>query len=339
MKKINTHTEARKGMLQRPRFWTATQGEEMIISDHIKITRPDHWFKNVFVLPGIFLALLVDRSIPGIPEVLTIFYGLFIVCLSASANYVMNELMDAETDKHHPTKKDRPIPSGRVKKSSAILIWIILMCLSLFLASTVNKYFLMITVIFLLQGLLYNIPPIRTKDLPYLDVISESVNNPIRLLLGWFMIITVSFPTLSLILAYWMIGAFFMASKRYAEFVMINDQRRAAAYRNSFGHYSKNKLLISMFYFACLFSFFMGIFLIRYRIELIFAIPNIALVVAYYLRMSLMPNSPVQAPELLYKNRLFVGILFSCLAVIVLFFFVDVPFIRELFAPVASYYP
>lgn len=307
--------------------------------DYIKIARPDHWFKNVFVLPGIFLGLLVNRSGLGISEVLMIFYGLFIVCMTASANYVINEIMDAETDKHHPKKKHRPIPSGRVNKSLAFLEWIGLMFLSLFLSYTVNRNFLIITIIFILQGIFYNIPPIRTKDLPYLDVISESVNNPIRFLLGWFLIVTVTYPTLSLVLAYWMIGAFFMASKRYAEFIMINDPSRAAAYRNSFAHYSANKLLISMFYYASLFSFFMGIFLIRYRVELIFAIPNIALVVAYYLRMSLLPNSPVQTPELLYKNRVFVGILFSCLAVIVLFFFVDVPFIREIFAPVAPYYP
>ena len=307
--------------------------------DYIRIARPDHWFKNVFVLPGIFLGLLVNRSEPGLSELLMIFYGLLIVCLTASSNYVINEIMDAETDKHHPKKKHRPIPSGRVKKSLAFLVWIGLLCLSIFLASTVNQKFLIITIIFILQGVFYNIPPIRTKDLPYLDVITESVNNPIRLLLGWFLVITATLPTLSLVLAYWMIGAFFMASKRYAEFVMINDRSRAAAYRNSFAHYSANKLMISMFYYACLFSFFMGIFLIRYRVELIFAIPNIALVVAYYLRMSLLPNSPVQTPELLYKNRLFVGILFSCLAVIVLFFFVDVPFIREFFAPVSPYYP
>ena len=307
--------------------------------DYIRIARPDHWFKNVFVLPGIFLGLLVNRSEPGLSELLMIFYGLLIVCLTASSNYVINEIMDAETDKHHPKKKHRPIPSGRVKKSLAFLVWIGLLCLSIFLASTVNQKFLIITIIFILQGVFYNIPPIRTKDLPYLDVITESVNNPIRLLLGWFLVITATLPTLSLVLAYWMIGAFFMGSKRYAEFVMINDRHRATAYRRSFRYYSKNKLLISMFYYACLFSFFMGIFLIRYRVELIFAIPNIALVVAYYLRMSLLPNSPVQTPELLYKNRLFVGILFSCLAVIVLFFFVDVPFIREFFAPVSPYYP
>ena len=307
--------------------------------DHIKIARPDHWFKNIFVLPGVFLAVLINYSALRTSDVLMIFYGLFIVCLTASANYVINEIMDAASDKHHPKKKHRPIPSGRVKKSSAYLIWSGLLFLSLFLASTVNREFLIVTIVFILQGLLYNIPPIRTKDIPYLDVITESVNNPIRLLLGWFLIVTATLPTLSLILAYWMIGAFFMASKRYAEFIMFNDRSRAAAYRSSFGRYSKNRLLISMFYYACLFSFFMGIFLIRYRIELIFAIPFIALVVAYYLRMSLMSDSPVQAPELLYKQRGFLGIIFSCIAVTILLFFVDIPFVRELFAPVSSYYP
>ena len=307
--------------------------------DHIKIARPDHWFKNVFVLPGTFLAVLVRNSNLGTSDVLMICYGLFIVCLTASANYVINEIMDAASDKHHPEKKHRPIPSGRVKKSSAVFVWLGLLILSLLLASTVNRKFLIVTFIFILQGLLYNIPPIRTKDFPYLDVITESVNNPIRFLLGWFLIITEPLPTLSLILSYWAIGAFFMASKRYAELVMINDRSKAKAYRNSFGHYTKNKLLFSMFYYACLFSFFMGIFLIRYRIELIFAIPFIALVLAYYLKMSLLPDSPVRSPELLYKNRMFVCIAFSCIVVMVLLFFVDIPIIRALFAPVSSYYP
>ena len=161
-----------------------------IMLDHIEIARPDHWFKNVFVLPGIFLGALVSHSKFGTSDVLMIFYGLFIVCLTASANYVINEIMDAATDKHHPKKKHRPIPSGRVKKTSAFLVWIGLLILSLFLASTVNQKFLIVTIVFIVQGLVYNIPPIRTKDLPYIDVITESVNNPIRFLLGWFMIVT-----------------------------------------------------------------------------------------------------------------------------------------------------
>jgi hypothetical protein len=42
--------------------------------------------------------------------------------------------------------------------------------------------------IFALQGIVYNVRPLRTKDKPYLDVISESINNPLRLTIGWAMI-------------------------------------------------------------------------------------------------------------------------------------------------------
>ena len=81
--------------------------------DYIKIARPDHWFKNVFVLPGIFLGVMIYHPGLGTSDVLMIFYGLFIVCLTASANYVINEIMDAETDKHHPKRNiDPSLPVG-----------------------------------------------------------------------------------------------------------------------------------------------------------------------------------------------------------------------------------
>ena len=56
--------------------------------------------------------------------------------------------------------------------------------------------------IFALQGIVYNVPPLRTKDKPYLDVISESVNNPIRLLIGWAMVDPTTLPPSSIILSY-----------------------------------------------------------------------------------------------------------------------------------------
>ena len=60
---------------------------------------------------------------------------------------------------------------------------------------------------FLLIGIIYNVPPFRTKDIPYLDVLSESLNNPLRFILGWHMIID-SFPPSSILISYWMGGAF-----------------------------------------------------------------------------------------------------------------------------------
>jgi 4-hydroxybenzoate polyprenyltransferase len=78
--------------------------------DLIKIARPDHWFKNVFVLPGVFFGALISHSEIGVHDILMICYGLFIVCLTASSNYVINEILDATSDKNHPQKKHRPIP-------------------------------------------------------------------------------------------------------------------------------------------------------------------------------------------------------------------------------------
>ena len=42
------------------------------------------------------------------------------------------------------------------------------------------------------MGCVYNIPPVRSKDLPYVDVLSEAINNPIRMLAGWFIVSSVT---------------------------------------------------------------------------------------------------------------------------------------------------
>jgi len=59
---------------------------------------------------------------------------------------------------------------------------------------SVNLYFLASAVWLWVMGIAYNVPPLRTKEWPYLDVLSESINNPIRLLLGWFALVSVRFP-------------------------------------------------------------------------------------------------------------------------------------------------
>ena len=108
-------------------------------------------------------------------------------CLVASSNYVLNELLDAPTDSLHPEKRYRPVPSGRVKprdratpsgspsapracssrgRSTATSRRRRCGCGSWACSTTCRRS--------------------ARKEWPYVDVLSESVNNPIRLLLGWF---------------------------------------------------------------------------------------------------------------------------------------------------------
>ncbi len=66
--------------------------------------------------------------------------------------------------------------------------WLACVIVGLGAAFVASSTMLFIACIFALQGVVYNVPPFRTKDRPYLDVISESINNPIRLTIGWAMV-------------------------------------------------------------------------------------------------------------------------------------------------------
>ena len=264
---------------------------------------------------------------------LPVLLGLVSTCLIASSNYTLNELLDAAADASHPVKKARPVPTGQINISLAYGQWLVLAVVGLGLALTINLPFFFSAAAFWVMGLLYNVPPIRLKDIPYLDVLSESVNNPIRLLLGWFTVNTIHPPTLSLLLAFWMIGAFFMSVKRYAEYRRIGDHERAALYRKSFSYYNEYRLLLSIIYYAAAFALFFGIFLVRYRLELIVSAPLIAGFISLYLKIGFMEDSPTQYPERLYKNTSFVIYSGLCVTVILLLLFIDIPMIHQMFEP------
>ena len=302
------------------------------IIPYLKIARFDHWFKNVFMVPGILVAIYIDPSLIGWGLVKPVILGFLATGFVASSNYVLNEILDADFDRLHPVKKHRPVPSGEIILAWAYLEWLVLGAVGLGIAYTLGTAFFFSALALWVMGCLYNIPPIRTKDKPYIDVLSESVNNPLRLLLGWYSTGILLWPPLSLILSYWMIGAFFMAVKRYAEFKRIGDHARAANYRVSFKHYNAERLLISAIYYVAAFGLFFGIFLIRYRVEFILGIPLIAGFIAWYMHLTFLEDSPVQYPEKLYKERGFLSYAIFCVVALLILLFWDIPYLSELFS-------
>jgi hypothetical protein len=127
---------------------------------------------------------------------------------------------------------------------SRLIFSIILALLSLTL--TISRPFAYTAGALWVMGCFYNIPLFRTKDKVYLDVLSESVNNPLRMLLGWFMVTTVLIPSASLLICYWMAGCYLMALMRFSEYREIGDAQVAGAYRKSFQHYTEVSLLSSV---------------------------------------------------------------------------------------------
>jgi 4-hydroxybenzoate polyprenyltransferase len=311
---------------------TATEGRVSTgIWPYVQIARVDHWFKNSFMLLGVILAFFYEPSVATWASLWPLAVAVLATCLVASSNYVLNELLDAPGDRLHPQKKFRPVPSGQVRSAIAYTEWLVLAALGFGLAASLNVYFFASALWLWVMGIAYNVPPVRTKEWPYLDVLSESVNNPIRLLLGWFALITNHVPPLSLVISYWMIGAFFMAMKRYAEYRHIGDPRVAAAYRRSFEYYTEERLLVSVLFYSTTCALFAGIFIVRYHLELILFAPFAAGVFAYYLHIGMLPDSPVQNPEKLYRQRGFFLYMLLCTVVFVLLMFTSIPGLYDLF--------
>jgi decaprenyl-phosphate phosphoribosyltransferase len=301
--------------------------------DYVRIARPDHWIKNVFALPGIAAALVLDEASFGANLILPSIAGLFALCLVASSNYVINEILDAPMDRHHPSKADRPIASGRVKVPLAYAQWLGLMVAGVGLGWVVSLPYAVTLVALWVMGCVYNIPPVRSKNVPYLDVLSESVNNPLRLLAGWYIVSPVILPPASLLLSYWLVGAYFMAIKRLTEYRTIGDPDRARRYRRSFGYYTESRLLVSIAFYSAGAMLFFGAFLMRYRIELVLAFPFVAWVMATYMAIGLKPDSAAQAPERLYREPHLLAAILACVAAFAITMSFDIPAMHEIFAP------
>lgn len=302
---------------------------------HVAIARVDHWFKNVFVFPGIVVALGTDPYVDRTGLAFRIIAGLVAVCLIASSNYTLNELIDAPYDRHHPSKQRRPVPSGLVSIPLGYAQWLLLMVAGSAVAWTVSPRFTAALLALWVMGCVYNIPPVRSKDLPYIDVLSEAINNPIRMLAGWFIVTSVTVAPASLLLSYWMIGCYFMALKRFAEYRSIADAARAAAYRKSFRYFTSERLLVSVMFYAAAAMLFFGAFCMRYRLELILAFPAIALVMALYLNVALKPNSAAQNPEKLYREPALMGSVVIASVLILALLSIDLPIMQRIFTPTA----
>lgn len=102
--------------------------------------RPKQWTKNAFV----FAALIFDRKLFDLNslERTLMTFGLF--CLLASSVYIINDIMDIESDRSHPVKKNRPIASGKLRVSLAIIVAILLLT-----AALAGSYFLYIGTFFI----------------------------------------------------------------------------------------------------------------------------------------------------------------------------------------------
>ncbi|MDA0812682.1 MAG: UbiA family prenyltransferase [Verrucomicrobia bacterium] len=156
------------------------------MNEYIRICRIDHWLKNIFIVFGHAVAFVLG---PGVDltwaNILVCALSLVPACFIASANYILNEILDAPFDRTHPTKRLRGVAAGKVNVPILWGIKVVLIIAGFMMAfEFFDIGYIIALALLLLSGVVYNVQPLRLKDRAYLDVIAESFNNPIRLWLG-----------------------------------------------------------------------------------------------------------------------------------------------------------
>ncbi len=277
----------------------------MNIVPYIRLARPDNWTKNLLMFAGMLLAYYFCRCDLLPHHYATALWSLASLCLASSANYVLNESLDARSDAYHPIKKNRAAVQHTLSKQCVSVEYLVCAVLAITLASTAHPHIAYLIGLYIAFAWLYNIPPFRLKDRAYMDVLLESANYPIRILLGWMCVIPEALPPSSVLIIGWSIGAFAMSLKRLAEFQLFETQVQAAQYRKSYAVYGLHSLAMSGLVYAMLTIFGATIFALKYKTEMALMVLLLMGWMAWYFWMALQRNACIIYPERLLGNKVF----------------------------------
>jgi 4-hydroxybenzoate polyprenyltransferase len=196
--------------------------------DIIKILRFYHWSKNFLI----FLPLFVSHKIITIHVIENLFLGFLSFSLCASAMYIINDLLDLKSDRKNFYKKNRPLASQKFSKRNALLLFILLIFISFFLAlkfNTKNLFFFLIA--YCLLSFFYSL---SLKKIPIVDVLILSIFYVFRIFLGGDIVdIKLSFWLINFIFFFFLSLSFV---KRYSEY-----KKREKVLRR--GYYGSEKIL------------------------------------------------------------------------------------------------
>lgn len=179
-----------------------------------QLLRPHQWVKNGIVLAG----LIFSGNAADPDRLVTALAATGIFCLLSSAIYVVNDLADAEADRKHPTKVNRPIAAGRVSPPTAILLAVILGALGLVGAYLLDRDFFIIAAAYIGLSLVYSF---LLKHVVIIDVMSIAAGFVLRALAG-AVVIRVEFSGWLLISSF-LLALFLGFGKRRHELLLLEQ--------------------------------------------------------------------------------------------------------------------
>jgi 4-hydroxybenzoate polyprenyltransferase len=199
-----------------------------LITGLIKSLRPKQWTKNGFI----FAALVFDVKLFQLEPLLKTIAGFFLLCVISGTVYLINDLVDIEKDRQHPTKRNRPIPSGRLPYPVALAAAFIIPAIGLPLSFWLDVSFGIIITGYLLLQIAYSF---TLKNIVIVDVLTIAAGFVLRVAAGVALVEAARFSPWLYVFTV-LLALFLGLGKRREELALLKD--RASSTRTILNEYN-----------------------------------------------------------------------------------------------------
>lgn len=182
----------------------------MALPPIVRLLRPKQWIKNGFVAAPLFFT--PDKV--NAASLLDVLAGFVVFCMVASAVYCLNDLRDAEGDRNHPVKKNRPIASGAVSPVAAMVLMALLLAGGAVLGAWRTPMILWVVGAYFTTNIAYTL---RLKHIAILDVLIVAFGFVLRVEAGALIIDTV--PSAWILIVTGLLALFIALAKRRDDIV------------------------------------------------------------------------------------------------------------------------
>lgn len=206
------------------------------IKTYAQLVRSYQWVKNLVVFAAIiFSGKLFDADLFS----RTVF-AFIVFCLLSSVSYIVNDIIDAPADRKHPTKKFRPIASGKISAQNAIALAVMMTVAALGASLVFQPLFFWLSLAFLALQILYSTV---FKSYALIDIFAISFSFMTRALAG--LVVTGYHIPVWLFLTIFFVSLFIAAIKRNAELSIAGSEAR-----HTLAKYNQNFLNFLIYTFA-----------------------------------------------------------------------------------------
>lgn len=195
----------------------------------LRTMRPKQWTKNVLF---IFPALIFDGKLFDVPSFLSVAYACLLLCLIAGSVYILNDLVDIESDKQHPRKRLRPLPSGQLPLPLARIAVVIIPITVLVLSYLFNWKLAVILLVYFIMQILYSF---YLKHIVIVDILTVTAGFVLRVVAGVVVIQVTNFSPW-LYVCTGLLALFLAIGKRRQELLLLGEN--AANVRRIFQYYN-----------------------------------------------------------------------------------------------------